>query len=88
MRAFVIAPICPHSMTYRPLVVPASVRIRLGLGDTREEVFLTLDGQVGFPMEPEDTVVIDNHPCPVRLVKVANRPFFEVLRRKLRWGER
>jgi NAD+ kinase len=88
MRAFVIAPICPHAMTHRPLVVPETVRVDLDLGTTREEVFLTLDGQVGFPMEPEDSVAIDNHPSPVRLVRVADRSFFKVLRRKLRWGER
>lgn len=88
MRAFVIAPICPHTMTYRPLVVPETVRVQLALGNTPEEVYLTLDGQVGFPMEREDSLVIDNHPCAVRLVRVAGRNFFEVLRRKLRWGER
>jgi len=88
MRAFVIAPICPHTMAHRPLVVPESVRIHLALGNTREQVFLTLDGQVGFPMEPEDSVVIDNHPSPARLVRVAHRTFFELLRRKLRWGKR
>jgi len=88
MRAFVIAPICPHTMAHRPLVVPESVRILLALGNTREQVFLTLDGQVGFPMEPEDSVAIDNHPSPARLVRVANRSFFELLRRKLRWGNR
>jgi NAD+ kinase len=88
MRAFVIAPICPHTMTYRPLVVPAGVNLQVVLGDTREEVYLTLDGQVGFPMERDDSLLIDDHPCPVRLVRVAGRNFFEILRRKLRWGER
>ncbi len=88
MSAFVIAPICPHSMTYRPLVVPGSVRVEVELRDTGEEVYLTLDGQIGFPMEVDDYLIIDDHPKPVRLVRIANRNFFEVLRRKLRWGER
>ena len=88
MRAFTIAPICPHKMTYRPLVVPGSVSVHVTLGETREEVYLTLDGQVGYPMEPDDSLIVDAHPCPVRLVRVSGRSFFEVLRRKLRWGER
>jgi len=88
MRAFVIAPICPHSMTYRPLVVPASVRVEVTLRPTRESVYLTLDGQIGFPMKHGDRVRVDCHPKPVRLVRVAGRTFFEVLRRRLRWGDR
>jgi NAD+ kinase len=88
MRAFVIAPICPHTMTYRPLVVPADVSIDVSLRSSDEEVYLTLDGQIGFPFLPDDRLTIDNHPCPVRLVRTSAPGFFEVLRRKLRWGER
>ena len=88
MRAFVIAPICPHTMTYRPLVVPGSVVVRLTLHSTDEAVYTTLDGQIGFPFENDDCLRIDEHPNPVRLVRVAGHPFFTVLQRKLRWGER
>jgi NAD+ kinase len=88
MRAFVIAPICPHQMTYRPLVVPGDVEIHTSLRDAAEEVYLTLDGQIGLPFEGEDALLIDSHPCLTRLVRVSGQPFFEVLRRKLRWGER
>jgi NAD+ kinase len=88
MKAFVITPICPHTMTYRPLVVPGSVLIEASLLSTGEAVYLTLDGQIGIPLECDDSLAVDMHPSPVRLVRVANRGFFEVLRRKLRWGER
>ena len=88
MRAFVIAPICPHSMTYRPLVVPGEVTIEVVLHSDGEAVYLTLDGQIGFPMEGGDSLSIDAHPSPARLVRILSRNFFEVLRRKLRWGER
>ncbi len=88
MSAFVIAPICPHTMTYRPLVVPGTVRVEVRLRRTSEAVYLTLDGQVGFPMKPGDSIEVDRHPDPVRLVRVARRTFFEVLRRKLSWGTR
>ncbi|MDX1388891.1 MAG: NAD(+)/NADH kinase [Acidobacteriota bacterium] len=88
VRAFVIAPICPHTMTYRPLVVPATVKVEVVLRETAEEVYLTLDGQVGFPVKGGDSMIVDDYRTPVRLVRVAGRSFFEVLRRKLRWGER
>jgi len=88
MSAFVIAPICPHTMSYRPLVVPGSVRIEVTLRSLTEEAYLTLDGQVGFPMRQLDAIVVDRHPRSVRLVRVAHRGFFEVLQRKLHWGDR
>jgi NAD+ kinase len=88
MRAFVIAPICPHTMTYRPLVVPEGVTIDVSLRSPDEEVFLTLDGQIGLPFRAEDRLTVDTHPHPLRLVRVSGRGFFEILRRKLRWGER
>lgn len=88
MSAFVINPICPHTMTNRPLVVPGSVTIEVSLRSSGEAVYLTLDGQIGFPLETDDRLLIDNHPSPLRQVRVAGRGFFEVLRRKLRWGER
>jgi NAD+ kinase len=88
MSAFVISPICPHTMTYRPLVVPDDVTIDVTLRSPDEEVYLTLDGQIGFPFLVEDRLTIDNHPHPVQLVRVAGLGFFEILRRKLRWGER
>jgi NAD+ kinase len=88
MSAFVIAPICPHAMSYRPLVVPGGVRIEVTLRSLTEEAYLTLDGQVGFPMKQLDAIVVDRHPRSVRLVRVARRGFFEILQRKLHWGDR
>jgi len=88
MSAFVLSPICPHTMTYRPLVVPDDVTIDISLRSPDEEVYLTLDGQIGFPFLADDRLIIDNHPHPVRLVRVSGLGFFEILRRKLRWGER
>jgi NAD+ kinase len=87
MNAFVITPICPHTMTYRPLVIPGTVRIEVEVPDAKE-VYLTLDGQIGFPFSAQDRLAVDAHPRPVGLVRVAGAGFFEVLRKKLRWGER
>jgi NAD+ kinase len=88
VHALVVAPICPHTMTHRPLVVPGNARVRVTLTSVGEEAYLTLDGQVGFPLRHSEAVVVDTHPRPVRLVRVSERSFFDVLRRKLRWGER
>ena len=88
MKALVLAPICPHTMTYRPLVMPGSVSVDVTLRAQDEDAHLTLDGQVGFPMKDGDSIRVDSHARPVRLVRVAERSFFEVLRKKLRWGER
>jgi NAD+ kinase len=88
VNALVVAPICPHTMTHRPLVVPGDARVRVTLTSVVEEAYLTLDGQVGYPFRHADAVVVDTHPRPVRLVRVSQRSFFDVLRRKLRWGER
>ena len=86
--AFVIAPICPHAMSYRPLVVPGSVRIAIVLVSPAEDAYLTLDGQVGYPLRSKDEIVVDRHPRRVKLVRVAHRGFFEILQRKLHWGGR
>jgi NAD+ kinase len=88
MMAFVVAPICPHTMTYRPLVVPGDVTLEALLRSTGEAVYLTLDGQIGIPLESDESIAVDRHPNPVRLVRVVGHGFFEVLRRKLHWGER
>ncbi len=88
MSAFVVSPICPHTMTYRPLVVPGGVQLELSLSCSGEAVYLTLDGQVGFPFDTDDVLRVDQYPIPARLVRVTQRTFFEVLSRKLRWGQR
>ena len=88
MSAVLVTPICPHSMTYRPLVVPGSVRINVVLESRAEQAYLTLDGQVGHPMRTGDVLEVSRHERPVRLVRVAGRGYFEILQRKLRWGGR
>jgi NAD+ kinase len=86
MNAVVITPICPFTLSNRPLVVPDDVVIELTLKTHHEEVALTLDGQVGFPLEVEDRVIIRKSNTTFNLVQPMNRNYFEVLRDKLRWG--
>ena len=82
----VITPICPHTLSMRPLVVPDTSLLEVTLQTPREEVFLTLDGQEGRALADRDRVLIHRGGDVVRLVKVAGRSFYESLRDKLRWG--
>ena len=86
MNAVVITPICPFTLSNRPIVVPDDAVIELCLKTEREDVALTLDGQVGFPLEAEDRVVIRKSQTTFAIVQPTNRNYFEVLRDKLRWG--
>lgn len=83
----VLTPICPHTLTLRPVVVPDSSLIEVTLETPREEVFLTLDGQEGAPLDQGDRVRVRRSEARVRLVKTTGRGFFDGLRDKLHWGE-
>ena len=86
MNAVVITPICPFTLSNRPIVVPDDAVIELCLKTPNEEVALTLDGQVGVPLEVEDRIVIRKSSTSFNLVQPTNRNYFDVLRDKLRWG--
>src|SRR2546423_7292480 len=86
MNAIVITPICPFTLSNRPIVVPDDSVIEVRLLTEKEEVALTLDGQVGFPLEAQDRVVIRKSETAFNLVQPPNRNYFEVLRNKLTWG--
>jgi NAD+ kinase len=88
LDAFVITPICPHMLTNRPLVIPDTSRVELDFTAAHEPVFLTLDGQTGFQLEPQDHVVITKSSSKVKFVRPPQKTYYEVLRNKLRWGER
>jgi NAD+ kinase len=82
----VLTPICPHTLSLRPIVVADSSTVEVTLETRAEEVFLTLDGQEGAQIGYQDTVRVTRGPNPVRLVKVSGRSFYDGLRGKLRWG--
>jgi NAD+ kinase len=86
--AFVITPICPHTLTNRPLVVPDSVKIEISFAAGEEPIYLTLDGQVGVELHPADVVTVAAAPERLRLVRPQQKSYFSVLRDKLKWGER
>lgn len=86
MNAIVITPICPFTLSNRPIVVPDDAVIELRLKTDNEEVALTLDGQVGFPLKVDDQVIIRKSHTTFNLIQPSNRNYFDVLRDKLRWG--
>ncbi len=88
LHCIIITPICPHTLTNRPIVVPDDVTIRVVLKTTQQEVLLTLDGQQGFMLEYEDVVEVKKSETGILLIKSPYRHYFELLREKLKWGER
>jgi NAD+ kinase len=86
MNAVVITPICPFTLSNRPIVVPDDAEIQLLLKTDHEDVALTLDGQVGFPLKVGDRVLIRKSRTTFNLIQPSNRNYFDVLRDKLRWG--
>jgi NAD+ kinase len=90
MDAIVLTPIAPHTLTHRPIVIPAEreVRVRAAPGNHGAEIYITFDGQHGFALGEGEEVSITRAAKPIRLVRAANRNYFEVLREKLKWGER
>lgn len=88
LGAIIINPICPHTLTNRPLVLPEDVTVKVILKAEGEDVLLTLDGQVGFALRYDDVVEVRKAPQTVKLIEPPRRNYFQVLRTKLRWGER
>jgi NAD+ kinase len=85
-----ITPIAPHTLTNRPIVIPGSetIEVRPNLDVGADEIFVTYDGQVGYPLQKGDMVAVRKSERCLRLVKAPARTYFEVLREKLKWGER
>lgn len=88
MRAFCITPICPHALTNRPLVVPDSVTIQITLESASSDATCTLDGQVGLRVRAGDRLRIRRSTTGLTLIVPPERNYFDVLRKKLRWGAR
>jgi NAD+ kinase len=86
--AICITPICPHMLTNRPVLVPETSVIRVVSRDPGESVFLTIDGQIGTPVREHDTVICRSSQYSLHLVRPPHMMFFDVLRQKLKWGER
>jgi NAD+ kinase len=86
LETFLITPICPHTLTSRPIVLPdtfqAEVRVKSG-----KDVYLTLDGQVGVPLKTNDRVKVKKADYKTKFLTLHDRDYFKILRTKLKWGE-
>jgi NAD+ kinase len=87
VESWIITPICPHTLSDRPVVVRDSSSIEVHLSGDTESVFLTLDGQTGIPMQAADVVRMRRAAERLRLIQPAQKSYFEILRNKLKWGE-
>lgn len=87
--ALLITPIAPHTLGNRPIVIPGSstVVVRPAAG-TSGNMYVTLDGQIGFAFEPQDELVVTQSDRTIRLVGLPSRSYYDTLREKLHWGER
>jgi NAD+ kinase len=88
VAGFLLSPICPHTLTNRPLVLPSRSTVEVTVRNTSDDVYVTIDGQVGFPLQSEDKVVAKRAPVPVRLVQAMGKNYFDVLRQRLKWQAR
>ena len=88
LEAIVVTPICPHTLTNRPIVLAFDSVVEVRLESLSEEVYLTLDGQQGFPLTTRDLIRIQRCPDPVHLIVEPSRSYFHILHHKLKWGER
>jgi NAD+ kinase len=86
MSAMVITPICSHTLTNRPIVLPEGVKVDITLRSAQDDVYLTVDGQVGRKLQMGDTLVVEKSDVAVKLVAPADKNYFDVLRGKLKWG--
>ena len=88
LQAIILTPICPHTLTNRPILVPDSAGITVSIKSRKEGIFLTFDGQVGQSLKAGDLVKIKKSEHFLNMIKSPFKDYFEVLRTKLRWGER
>jgi len=88
MSAIVLTPICPHTLSNRPVVVPGDSQVELLFPDANDELRLTIDGQVPIRLLPGDQVTVARSQTTFNLIRPANHNYFEVLRTKLKWGTR
>jgi len=88
VKCILATPICPHSLFLRPLLLGSKDIVEIVVGEKHEEVMLTIDGQVGLPLDTEDRVKVSFSNMPWKLIRLTKTPnFFSTLREKLHWGE-
>jgi len=88
VNGIIITPICPHTLTNRPILIKEDDTVTLTLLSKEDEVIVTVDGQVGHPIGYEDTVEISKSDNSIAMIVPPGKSYYEILRTKLKWGER
>ncbi|MGA1845802.1 NAD(+)/NADH kinase [Deferribacter abyssi] len=88
MDSILITPICPHSLTHRPIIIPDDSVIKIVIKSEDEKIFITFDGQIGKKLEKGDNIIIKKSTNFARLIIPHNRNYFSLLREKLNWGNK
>lgn len=88
MNALILSPICPHTLTNRPIVIPDDVKIEINLITPDEDALATLDGQVGYSLNYRDSIEVKKAKNTIKLIQSPGKNYYEVLRKKLKWGGR
>jgi NAD+ kinase len=86
VQGILVTPICPFTLTNRPLIVPDTSNIKIQLAEKSADIMLTFDGQVGLPIDENHAIVVQKDPVAVQMIKLPDREFFDVLKTKLRWS--
>jgi NAD+ kinase len=81
-----ITPICPFTLTNRPLMIPDSATIKIQLAEEASDIMLTCDGQIGLKIDERDTIIIRQSPSPVQMITLPDQNYFDVLKAKLKWS--
>ena len=84
--SIILTPICPFTLTNRPLLIPDSTRVEIRLEGSPEDMILTLDGQEGFEMDPKDKIFIQKSRNAVKTISFEDQSYFKVLKTRLKWS--
>jgi NAD+ kinase len=84
--SIILTPICPFTLTNRPLIIPDTTRVEIRLEGSPEDMILTLDGQEGFEMDPRDKIFIEKSRNAVKMISLEDQSYFKVLKTRLKWS--
>jgi NAD+ kinase len=87
VEALVFTPICPHTLTHRPIVMHSSATISVTMKSREDGAMVTFDGQVGFTLRPDDVIEVRAAEHKITLIRAPEKNFYAILREKLKWGE-
>ncbi|MEO5657147.1 MAG: NAD(+)/NADH kinase [Nitrospiria bacterium] len=87
VEALVFTPICPHTLTNRPIVIPSTAVINVTVKSREDGAMVTFDGQVGFTLRPDDVIEVRAAEHKITLIRAPEKNFYAILREKLKWGE-